>query len=183
MLTDGKSRNMGPKWSNRGDRLAYVSTRRNGADLDFYVMDPAVKGSDHLLVQNEGGGWEVADWSPDEKTLLAVEAISVNESYLWLVDIASGRKTLVTPKGGEKILYVPVGFGADGKSIYVVTDRDNEFQRIARLDLAGGPPKYLTHDSWDVETTDLSRNRQLLAYSVDENGLSRLHLLDLRSGT
>src|SRR5262245_20774098 len=55
LLTDGKSRNMGPRWSNRGDRLAYVSTRRNGADLDFYVMDPAAKGSDHLLVQNEGG--------------------------------------------------------------------------------------------------------------------------------
>ena len=182
LLTDGKSRNMGAQWSNRGDRLAYASTRRNGADLDFYIINPTDKGSDHLLVQNEGGGWEVADWSPDDKTLLAAEAISVNESYLWLVDIASGRKTLLTPKGGEKILYAPVGFSADGKSIYTDTDRDNQFQRIARLQLAGGQPQFLTHDSWDVETTALSRNRQLLAYSVNENGLSRLHLLDLGSG-
>jgi dipeptidyl aminopeptidase/acylaminoacyl peptidase len=181
LLTDGKSRNTGPKWSNRGDRLAYASTRRDGANLDFYIMNPTDKGSDHLLVENEGGGWEIADWSPDDKTLLAVEAISVNESYLWLVDIASRRKTLLTPKGGEKILYVPVGFSADGKSIYTVTDRDNQFQRIARFELAGRQPEYLTHGSWDVETTALSHNRQLLAYSVDENGLSRLHLLDLTS--
>ncbi len=40
MLTDGKSRNTEFVWSNRGDRIAYASTRRNGADLDFYVMDP-----------------------------------------------------------------------------------------------------------------------------------------------
>jgi dipeptidyl aminopeptidase/acylaminoacyl peptidase len=182
LLTDGKSRNTGPRWSNRGDRLAYASTRRNGADLDFYVMNPTDKASDHLLVQNEGGGWEVADWSPDDKTLLAVEAISVNESYLWLVDVAAGRKTLLTPKGGEKVLYEPVGFSADRKAIYAVTDRDNEFRRIARIELAGGKIDYLTHDSWDVESMSLSRNRQLLAYSVNENGLSRLHLLDLVKG-
>lgn len=182
LLTDGKSRNVSPQWSNRGDRLAYASTRRNGADLDFYIMNPTDKVSDHLLVQNEGGGWEIADWSPDDKTLLAVEALSVNESYLWLVDVASGRKRLLTPKGGEKIVYVPIGISVDGKSIYTVTDRDNEFQRIARIQLAGGKIEYLTHDSWDVEHTALSRSRQLLAYSVNENGLSRLHLLDLAKG-
>jgi dipeptidyl aminopeptidase/acylaminoacyl peptidase len=182
LLTDDKSRNTGARWSNRGDRLAYSSTRRNGADLDFYTLAPADKTSDRLLVENQGGGWEIADWSPDDKTLLSVEAISVNESYLWLVDIASGGKTLLTPKGGETISYVPVGFSADGKAIYAVTDRDNQFQRIARIELASGQAQYLTPDSWDVEGTALSRNRQLLAYSVDENGLSRLHVLDLGTG-
>jgi hypothetical protein len=48
LLTDGKSRNLGAQWSNRGNRLAYSSTRRNGADLDFYIMNPADKATDHL---------------------------------------------------------------------------------------------------------------------------------------
>src|SRR5688500_14749155 len=30
LLTDGKSRNSGPTWSNKGDRIVYTSTRRNG---------------------------------------------------------------------------------------------------------------------------------------------------------
>src|ERR1043166_3389171 len=46
LLTDGKSRNLGAVWSNRGDLLAYSSTRRNRADLDFYVMDPGNKATD-----------------------------------------------------------------------------------------------------------------------------------------
>ena len=182
LLTDGKSRNLSPHWSNQGDRLTYASTRRNGADLDFYTMDPKDKSTDRLLTQNQGGGWEVADSSPDDRTLLAVEEISINESFLWLVDTATGQKTPLTPKGAEKIAYVPIGFSADGKSCYATTDRDSEFQRVVRLDLSGGPPQYLTHDAWDVESAVLSWNRQLLAYGVNENGLSRLHVLELGSG-
>src|SRR6266478_4510433 len=179
LLTDGKSRNLGTTWSNRGDLIAYSSTRRNRADLDFYVMNPADKSTDRLLMENQGGGWQVADWSPDDKTLLAVEEISVNESYLWFVDLASGQKTLLTPKRGEKIAYSPIGFSADGKGIYVTSDRDNEFQRIAYIDLASRNPKYLTRDPWDVESAQLSHNRKLLAYIVNEDGLSTLHALDL----
>jgi dipeptidyl aminopeptidase/acylaminoacyl peptidase len=182
LLTDGKSRNLGTVWSNRGDRLAYASTRRNRMDLDFYCMNPVDKATDRLLAQNQGGGWQLADWSPDDKTLLAVESVSINESYLWLVDAADGHKTALTPKGGEKVAYSPIGFSADGKSIYVTSDRDNEYQRIARINLATGQPEYLNQDRWDVEGATLSHNRVLLAYVVNENGLSRLRLLDLTSG-
>src|SRR5205814_678931 len=34
LLTDGKSKNSEAKWSNKGDRVAYTSTRRNGTDTD-----------------------------------------------------------------------------------------------------------------------------------------------------
>jgi dipeptidyl aminopeptidase/acylaminoacyl peptidase len=179
LLTDGKSRNLGEVWSNHGERIAYSSTRRNRADLDFYIMNPADKSTDRLLVENKGGGWQVADWAPDDKTLLAVEEVSVNESYLWLVEASTGQKTLLTPKGGEKIAYSPIGFSADGKGIYVTSDRDNEFQRISYVDLATKQPRYLTSHSWDVESAHLSHDRRMLAYTVNENGLSTLHVLDL----
>jgi dipeptidyl aminopeptidase/acylaminoacyl peptidase len=182
LLTDGKSRNLGVHWSNRGDRIAYASTRRTRADLDFYVMDPADKSTDKLIVQNQGGGWEIADWSPDDKTLLITEEISVNESYLSLVDVATGNKTLLTPKGGEKIAYNPIGFSADGKGIYVTSDKDNEFQRITYIDLATKQAKYLISYPWDVEAARLSHDRKLLAFAVNENGLSTLHVMNLATG-
>lgn len=182
LLTDGKSRNLGARWSNKGDRIAYASTRRNRADLDFYVMNPADKSSDKLAAENQGGGWEIADWSPDDSTLLVVEGISVNESYLWLVDIASGKKTLITPKGDGRVAYNAVGFSADGKGIYVTSDRDNEFQRLAYIDLGTKTPKYLTNAPWDVDSAKLSWNRKLIAFSLNENGLSTLHVLDVATG-
>jgi len=182
LLTDGKSRNLGAVWANRGNLLAYSSTRRNRTDLDFYVMDPANKVTDKLLTQNQGGGWQIADWSPDDQTLLAVEEVSVNQSYLYLVDAARGQKRLLTPKGTNQIAYSPIGFSADGHGIYVTSDRDSEFQRIAYIDLSTLQPKYLTSHSWDVESAQLSHNRKILAYTVNENGLSKLHVFDLATG-
>ena len=182
LLTDGKSRNLGVEFSNKGDRIAYSSTRRNRADLDFYVMDPLNKATDKLLVENQGGGWGVVDWSPDDSTLLAVEEISVNESYIWLVDVASGKKTLLTPKGADKIAYAPVGFSADGKGVYVTTDKDNEFQRLTYIDLATKQHRYLTNYPWDIEAAYLSWNRRMVAFATNENGLNVLHVLDLASG-
>lgn len=183
MLTDGKSRNTEFVWSNKGDRIAYASTLRNGADLDFYVMDPATKPSAWKpLTENQGGGWQVRDWSPDDRLLLAVEGISINESHVWLVDVASGAKKMITPAGGEKVAYEAIGFSRDGKGIYLATDKDNEFQRVAYMEIATGALKYLDSDKWDVENAALSEDRELLAYVLNENGLSTLHVLELKTG-
>ena len=182
MLTDGKSRNSEFVWSNKGDRIAYSSTLRNNADLDFYVIDPAATPTPHKpLTENQGGGWQLHDWSPDDRTLLAGEYVSINESYLWLVDAATGAKKALTPKGGDKVSYQAIGFSRDGKSVYVTTDKGGEFQRLAQMDIATGTLKYLNNDTWDVEEAELSESRELLAYLVNENGLSALHFLDLKS--
>jgi len=98
LLTDGKSRNVAPVWSDDGQKVAYGSTRRNGNDVDLYVVEPANPKSDHMLAQLQGGGWEPLDWSPDNRNILLREEISANESYLWTVDASRGEKTLVTPR-------------------------------------------------------------------------------------
>ena len=70
-------------------------------------MNPADPKSDQLLTQLAGGGWEPLDWSPDDKKILLNEELSINESYLWLVDTTSGEKTALTPRdlAKEKVFY------------------------------------------------------------------------------
>lgn len=182
LLTDGKSRNLGAVFSNKGDRIVYASTRRNRADVDFYTMDPSDKSTDKLLAENQGGGWGIADWSPDDKTLLIANEVSVNESHLYLMDVGSGQKTPLTPADEKGVYYSPVGFSADGKGVYVTTDKDNEFQRLAYVELASKQVRYLTAYPWDVEDASLSYNRKLLAFTLNENGMSTLHVIDVASG-
>ena len=180
LLTDGKSKNSRGVWSNRGDRIIYTSTRRTGQDTDFYSIDPASPQSDRLLSTVEGGGWGGLSWSPDDQQLLIQEYVSVNESYLWLVDTRSGEKTLITPKNGkEKISYQGGVFSKDGKGLYVVSDRDSEFSRLAYVDLATSQPTYLTSQiPWDVEDFDLSEDGKHLAFVTNEDGASVLHVLE-----
>lgn len=183
LLTDGKSRNTGGTWSNAGDRLIYSSTRRNGRDADQYLINPAAPKTDRLLLQLDGGGWGVRDWSPDDKKALLVEYVSANESYLWIVDVATGEKTLFTPKGGAtKISYGDAEFSKDGRGIYATTDKDSEFQRLAYIDLQTKRHSYLTdHIKWDVDAFALSEDGHTIAFVTNEDGVGRLHLLETKS--
>lgn len=179
LLTDGKSRNTGGVWSNKGDRYAYGSTRRNGADVDLWVMDPKDAGSNKLVAQLEGGGWDPQDWSPDDKQLLLLEQLSVNEGYIWIVDTESGNKTALTDRKSEpKISYNSARFSKDGKGVYVTTDKDSEFLRLVYIELETKKYTYLTdHIKWDVDEFALSDDGKKIALSANEEGLGVLHLL------
>src|SRR5215470_19929163 len=184
LLTDGKSRNLLGPWSSSGDQIAYMSTRRTGKDTDLWVTNPADPKTDHLLLQLAGGGWQPEDWSPDDKKILLLEELSINESYLWLVDTGTGQKTELTPRNSaEKVSYGEARFSKDGKGIYVTTDKDSEFHRLAYIDLETKQPTYLTTPiHWDVESFDLAHDGKLLAFATDEEGLSVVHVRDTTNG-
>jgi len=187
LLTDGKARNLMGPWSTKGDELAYMSTRRTGKDTDLWVMNPADPKTDHLLTKLEGGGWEPLDWSPDDKKILLKEDLSINESYLWLVDASSGEKSAFFPtvKRGEKIAIGDAQFGKDGKGIYLTTDAGAEFLTLGYIEIARPELKYLLTGpaaKWDVEQFDLSYDGKLLAYWKNEQGVSVLHVLRMGTG-
>ncbi len=187
LLTDGKSRNTGEVWSNDGQKIAYSSTRRDGKDVDIWLSEPAHPDDpkiNRMLAQLTGGGWGALDWSPDDKQILILEEISANESYLWLMDSATGEKSLLTPKGGtEKIAYASAKFSKDGKGIYLTTDKDSEFQRLAYMDLSSKKYTYLTeHIHWDVEDFDITPDGKTIAFTTNEDGFGVVHLFDTVTG-
>jgi dipeptidyl aminopeptidase/acylaminoacyl peptidase len=183
LLTDGKSRNTGWNWSNAGDRAVYNSTRRNGGDTDLYIINPSDPKTDRLLLQLSGGGWGVSDWSPDDRNLLLNEGVSANESYIWLVDVTSGDKVLLTSKGNlDKVNYGSARFSTDGRGVYLTTDKDSEFMRLAYMDLATRQQTFLgSQIRWDVDSFALSPDGRTIAFVTNEDGVSRLHLLDTKS--
>jgi dipeptidyl aminopeptidase/acylaminoacyl peptidase len=97
--------------------------------------------------------------------------------------VATGEKTLITPKGGaEKISYEGGEFSKDGKGIYTTTDKDSEFHRLAYIDLATKQHTYLSDQiKWDVDDFALSPDGKTIAFATNEDGISRLHLLDTKS--
>ena len=182
LLTDGKSRNSRGPWSRDGKWIAYTSTRRTGADSDLYVVNPADKSTDRRVAEVKGGGWGPADWSPEGNTLLVGEYVSINESYLWLFDVKTGERTEFTPRnvaGGEKVAYDDAVFARDGKGVYATTDKESQFRRLAYIDGATKEHTYLTaHIPWDVESFELSDDGKRIALVTNEDGISRLRLMD-----
>ncbi len=181
LLTDGKSRNEPGPFNHQGTLAAYVSTRRNGRDFDLYTFDPENPASDRRGVELKGQ-WAPLDWSPDDKRLLLHEEISVNESYIHVYDFSNGRLENLTPPGPEKVAYGNAVWAKDGQGFYVISDRESEFQRLFYYDLGTKKFTSLTdHIPWDVEDIELSPDGQVLAFTVNADGISELHLLDTQT--
>lgn len=180
LLTDGgKSQNGGITWRKDGKGFYYASTKRNGGDRDIYYMDPNNPKSEKLILQVKGGGWGIQDISPDNKKLVLGEYISINESYIWLLDIETGKLTEVTDRNSKGISQSEATFSNLSNEIWLVTDKDNEFQRLAAMNLNTKKTTYYTSDiPWNVESFNLSEDKKSIVFITNEGGLNKMYLMN-----
>ena len=181
LLTDGRSRNQFGSWTEDGRLIGYSSTRRNGADSDLYVMDPRDRSTDRMVAQVQGGGWAIADFSPDGHRAIVVNYIQVTNSDLYMLDLEGGGLTGIGDISRE-IAHGGAEFAPDG-TLWVTSDEGSEFQRLGILDPATGAFRAVSPDTrWDVESFDIAPDGRFIAYVVNEAGIGRLKLLDPSTG-
>jgi len=176
LLTDGKSRHGALTLSRDGKRVAYSGTQRNGKDTDVYLADTSAPRNAKRVVEAEGT-WSPVQFSPDGGRLLILHERSIQDSDLFALEIASGKLTQLTPKESKASVIV-ASWTADGKGVYVVTDRWSNFNQLYLLDKAGKQTPLSADLSWDVEELAVSDDGSRVAFAVNEDGTSRLHLLD-----
>ena len=187
LTTNDKMRIGGGPWTHAGDRYLYTSVPTGGGltsetiKTEFYTINPSDPNSAKLLTTLDGVGWGASDWSPDDKKLLMGKYVSANESYIYLLDTATGEKTLLTPQDGtQKVAYNGAEFSKDGKGLYLTTDKGSEFQRLMYMDLATKEVVPLTaHIDWDVDGFEQSEDGKLMAFTTNENGFTKFHVMDV----
>lgn len=181
MLTDGESRNSAIKWDRDGRRIAYQSTARNGASNDVWLMDPAEPGAAKTVLEaDDGSWWGPVEFSASGNRMLVLNYVSITDSRVHLLDLDSGKHTELTGGESGSGANLPIAFDADDTGYWLVTDQGDEFNRLAWQPLdAGAAPEIITGDiPWNVSDAALSNDRRRLAFAVNENGLSRLYLMD-----
>jgi dipeptidyl aminopeptidase/acylaminoacyl peptidase len=178
-VTDGKSRNVAPKWSPSGELLAWSSNARNGRDMDLYVAAPA---DPHFVrrFREVSGTWTVSDWSPDGTRVVAVESISINESYLHLIEVATGKTETLTPRPKDpkdkRSFAGEAKWSKDGEAIYYISDKNSEVRQLVRQIVGFGidDVDVLTAPNGDIEEFDLSDDGAMMSVVVNEDGVSQI---------
>jgi len=185
LLSDGKrSQNGGTTLSRDGGLMAYSSTARNGTDRDVWLRNTR-NGETKLLV-DAGGNWTPMDFSPDGSRLLVMKYVSAAESYPGEVDVATGKLTLF-PVDGGKASFGRFAFAPDGKAVYFVSDeplqgKPQEFKTLRYHDPDSGTFEVLTADiPWDVGGFTIADDGRHLAFTTNEDGISKLRVLSLPS--
>jgi dipeptidyl aminopeptidase/acylaminoacyl peptidase len=182
MLTDGQSRNGAVVWDRSGERIAFQSTRRNGASNDVWVMDVDNSESANMVLESpDGTWWGAVDFTPDNQKLLIGNYVGNADSRIYLLELASGELTLLAGGPENPGVNQPVGFDRKGEGFFYVTDTGSEFRQLAWKPLqADASAEIISADiPWHVEGGTYSEDRRRGAFTVNEDGYTRLYLLDM----
>lgn len=183
-VSDGVSRNRLVRWSRNGQLMAFQSTRRNGRSNDIWLMDPDRPASAEMLLEAPAGSWYgPADFSKNGRLLLVQQALAVNDSRIYTLDLRSRELQLLA--GGPEFPSAnrAVAFDRKGDGFYYLTNAGGLAAELAWKSLDPTvPPNYLTTAiPWDVTEFALSPNGKRAAFTTNEEGMSRLYLLNTRN--
>lgn len=184
MLTDGESRNTTIVWDRSGRRIAYQSTRRNGASNDIWVMDPAAPDAARIALESpDGTWWGAAEFSANGGKLLLINYVSVTDSRIYVLDLDSGQASLLAGGPDNVSTNIPVAFDDESDGVWLITDQGSEFNRLAWQPAApGARPVIVTSDiPWGVSSATISHDRSRMVFVTNEDGMSRVYLLDTES--
>jgi dipeptidyl aminopeptidase/acylaminoacyl peptidase len=183
LLTDGKSKHELQAIRDDGKLMIVGGNQRNGRDTDLFVADPRKPGFQRTLMEVKDEHWSVTDWSHDAKSLLLNRYVSINECYPAVMDFESGKRRDLPLPASEKAAVGAFRFAPDGKTAYIACDAENEFRRLARLDLASGKYEWLTSDiRWDVSGLEVHDETGQVALTVNADGATQLFLLETQEG-
>ncbi|HEX5417604.1 MAG TPA: S9 family peptidase [Chloroflexota bacterium] len=162
-------------WSPDGRFVAYTSNERNRAYLDVIVQE-VTTGAPRTVLTTEGMH-TVDGWSSDGQRLLVRRVESSSLDVLFEVAVADGSVHPISPLGEAR--YQHPTYRPDGQAVYTLTDNGRDFLSLVEIELATGATQMLVEANWDVELFALSPDGRSIAYALNEDGYSRLAILDL----
>ncbi len=184
LLSDGESRNGAMVWDRRGNQVAFQSTRRNGASNDVWIMDPEDAQAAKIVLESpDGSWWGPVEFSANGGSLLVLNYLSVVDSRVHLLDLDSGESVLVAGGPENKSANFPVAFDDKNSGFWFITDQGGEFNQLAWQSLEpNSEPEFVTKDiPWNVSSATISHDRRRIVFVVNEDGMSRMYLLDTRT--
>jgi dipeptidyl aminopeptidase/acylaminoacyl peptidase len=183
MLTDGESRNGAISWSDKGGKIAYQSTKRNGRSNDLWMMDTQAPEKTRIVLESKDGSWwGPVDWDQKNLNLLVQQYTSASDSKVYALDLDSGNKTLLDGSEDNPTVNYALSYGKDDKGYFLTTNQDSEYQRLAYRDFKSAELTIITKKiDWNVSNFTLSKNGNRAAFTVNQDGISQLYLLDTKS--
>ncbi len=160
-------------WSRDGSEIIFAANRRDPSCFDLLLHSD---GTERTLWQSDAPGYlHHATYSPDGRRVAVVRTVSSYSHELFEVDRAAGTARSIGPKD---VRYEALAYADDG-SLLVFTDWESDFLFVGRLDIQTGAIMPVITAAWDINQMALSPDGRLLAYVVNEDGISRVHVRDL----
>ena len=175
-------------WNPNGRQISYASNSRDPEHFDGYVFDLDTMTQRQLF---QGAAlFSIECWSPDGRFLVVRLDLASSQIELFLVAAQGGPLRRLTP-GNMANCYRNIRWKKDSSGFYLCSNEGREFSGIGfcsleHLNVSGQNEtslkiEWLHLPDWDVETIQLSPDGRRLAYIINEEGYSKLAVIELES--
>lgn len=162
-------------WSPNGELIAYAGNDRDPFAQDILIRQMPTGEIDRAVA--DGHIDFAGAWSPDGTKLLVADARSNTEIVVKLLHVETSKlETLTDPD--DMTNDRPAVWAPDGSGFWIITDRDSEHDWLGFFDLSTRVITPIDRPDWSVEQVVASKSGKWLVWSVNENGYSRIHVLN-----
>lgn len=181
-LTETGTRSVQPIWSPSGKYVAYSFSAPNTKGMEIAWQNP-FQPSEKKIVFSSPYMVQAVAWSKDDKYVAIEEYVNLADmTRLWLVEPQTGKKTLLNKFEKDAFGIDEVQFSADGKYVYLTSNRAGEFLSFERINLS--TKEWTTiykNEAADMEIARLSPDESKAAFVFNDKGISRLGFYDLKT--
>ena len=168
-------------WSPDGHTLLFAANRAHPAHFGLYrqMLD---EGQADLLWQSDEPGllYDAMPHPTADRVLFSRTGFSAAHHLLEL-DLSTGQARRLDPPD-RSARYHSATYSLDGDHVYVVTDLDSDRTNLMCLDLNTGQWETVIGPYYELEYFSLSPDGRTIAFTLNQDGYSRLELLELERG-
>ncbi len=182
-LTDSGTRSVQPIWSLSRKYVAYSYSAPTTRGMEIVWQNP-FKPEEKKTIFSSPYMVQAVAWSKDDKFVAVEEYVNLADmTRLWLIEPQTGKKILLNKSEKDAFGIDEVQFSADGKYIYLTSNRASEFLSFERTNLSTKEwSTVYKNETADIEIARLSPDESKAAFVFNDKGVSRLGFYDLKTG-
>lgn len=163
-----------------GSQLAFTRRPVSDSAINIAVMDFATRQVRQLTHEStKDHVWSIAAFARDGRSILANRINAAGtESEAWMIDVASGAQTRLTPAAEDNLA---TDLSPDGRYVAVRTENARGVHQAALLDLRDKSIHLLKPDAWPQGTGHFSPDGRTLIFGSNVDGRITVNKFDLAS--
>jgi dipeptidyl aminopeptidase/acylaminoacyl peptidase len=166
-------------WDPDGKTIALSTNRRDPRHFDVELLH--VRSGDRQILWQADATCYADEFSPDGQSLLVRRVDTPSDQAVFVVDVASGAATLLTPSDRPAV-YEHLTWSLDGRQVFAISDVDREHRALVSIDVASGQVQPIVEPTCDVDAFALSPDGERLIYALNRGGASEVRLRGMADG-
>jgi len=165
-------------WSQDLKSFFIQNNKRDQRYMDLYEVN--VETLEPKLIYENTEGFYIHSVSPDKNWIALSKPVTRSYRTMYIYNRKENQLTKL--KDSEETVYSPVEFSLDNKHLYYLTDNNNEFTYLERLNLETEESLVIYKAEWDVMYAYHSHNEKYRVIGINEDAQTKIKVFEMESG-